>query len=199
MIVVEVPVGLLDFDREQARRDTNMYIYGDLLFFHSLEGPRPGAVTGELIDGRVAVRSRARYAAVAEDLGLTSIECVLPAQTPSASLEAFTERSDVRILSEAETGSGIPKPGMEWHATGFKRIPSDEEISRFRGLMRQVFADPERPKVGTVRADSDPTLLYFQAWTPHEREAAISLLAALQRCDREIVPIRSYRGMRFRW
>lgn len=197
--MVEVPLGLVDFDGERARRDTSDYIYDDLLFFHSLGGSRPGVVTGELADGRVSVRSRARYAAVAEDLGLTSIECVLSAQTPPASLEAFTERSNVRVISVAESGSGVPEPGMEWHVIGFKRIPSDEEVSRFMRLMRQIFADPEHLAVEGARADSDPMLLYFQTWTPHEREAAISLLAALRRCDREIVPIRSYRGMRFRW
>lgn len=198
MIVVEVPLGLVDFDGERARRDTSNYIYRDLLFFHSLGGSRPGAVAGELVDGRVSVHSRARNAAVAEDLGLTSIECVLPAQTQPGLLERFSERPDVRLVSEAEIEFGIPKPGMEWHVIGFKRIPGDEEISRFTGLMRQVFADPEQPIVEAARAESDPTLLYFQAWTPHEREAAISLLTALQRCDLEIAPLRSYRGMSFR-
>jgi hypothetical protein len=30
-MVVEVPLDLVDFDGERARRDTSKYIYGDLL------------------------------------------------------------------------------------------------------------------------------------------------------------------------
>jgi hypothetical protein len=195
MTIVEVPLDLVDFDGRRARGDTESYIYSDLLFFYSLGDSSLGAVGAELAGSRVLVRSRARYAAIAEDLGLDTIECLFPAQ---ASLEDLLERPGVRVSGAAEGAEAVPTPGMEWHVIGFDRPPSEEEVTRLAQLMSEVFADPAHPAVEVARAGVDPALLYFRTWTPHDRESSIRLLSALQSYDHDVVPVRSYRGGRFR-
>lgn len=195
MAIVEVPLDLVEFDGRRARSDTESYIYSDLLFFYSLGDSKLGAVGAELAGGRVLVRSRARYAAIAEDLGLDTIECLFPAQ---ASLEDLLDRPGVRVRNATEVGEVVPAPGMEWHVIGFERPPSEEEVTRLTRLLSEVFVDPTHPTVDVARAGADPALLYFRTWTPHDRESGIRLLSALQRYDHDVVPVRSYRGGRFR-
>jgi hypothetical protein len=199
LTLVEVPLDLVDFDARRARRDTDSYIYSDLLFFLGLGDSRPGGVTGQLTGGRVVVVSRSRYAAIAQDLGLGKIECLFPADTPQAELAEFLERPGVRLITGwQEKVHEIPEPGIEWHVVAFDRPLTDEELDRFTESVREVFAEPERPGIEVFRAEADPTVVYFQAWTRHDRDQTIDLFATLQRFDHDTAPIRSYRGGRFK-
>lgn len=192
---IAVALELVDFDGDRARRDTDSHVYSDLLFLHSLGGSSPGAVAGRLTAGRLEVESRSRYAAIAQDLGLATIESSLPADTPRAELAEFLGRPGVRLITDwREEGYSLPAPAMEWHVVAFDRRLTDEELARFRDSVSEIFSDTE-----TFRARTDSGVVYFQAWTPHDREHAITVLAALQRLDRDIAPVRSYDGLRFRW
>jgi len=196
--IVETPLALVDFDAGRARRDTDSHVYSDLLFFHSLGDSSPGAVTGKLTGGRVEVVSRSRYAAIAQDLGLGTIKVSLPPDTPQAELAEFLGRPGVRLISGREDEThAVSGPTQEWHVVAFDWPLTDAELRRFTQSVREVFPDA-RQATETFRAESDPGVVYFRAWTPHDRTHALRFLAVLQRLDRDIAPVRSYRGSRFR-
>ena len=190
-VVVEVPLGLLGFDGEQARRDTPDYIYSDLLFFGSLGGSSPGAVGGRLENGRVQVQSRSRYAAIAQDLGLAAVVCFLPAATPRSLLDEFLLTPGVRLIGAP--GLDDYGPSVQWHTISFDEDVAGDELARIGRELSEVFGQPVDPR----RGGPDGRTIYFQALTRGDRDQAISLMVALQAFDQEIAPIRSYRGGRF--
>lgn len=191
-IVVEVPLSLVDFDGEQARRDTPGYVYPDLLFFYSLGGSRPGAVAGGLEGGRVRVRSRARYAAIAADLGLTAVECVLAADTPRSQLDDFLMTAGVRLARiSADDDAGA---SVQWHTVSFDGEVAPDQLVRIEHELSEVFGQP----IELRRAEPDASTIYFQVLTSKDRDQAIRFRGALQDFDQDIAPVRSYRGGRFK-
>ena len=58
---------------------------------------------GLLENGRVQVQSRARYAAIAQDLGLATVVCYLPADTPRSLLDEFLLTPDVRLIGAPDS------------------------------------------------------------------------------------------------
>ena len=197
-LIVEAPLDVADFDAERARRDSNGYIYSDLLFFYGLGGSRLGAVSGRLVGGRIAIRTRARYAAIAQDLGYGTIEYTLPPDTDPAMLADLLKRPGTRLVpADWASVQDVPEAAMEWHVVAFERPPADEEVARFAAAVSRVFEAPGHPAPQVARAEGDPAVVYFQAWTPHDRADTIRFMSALARFDRESVPIRSYRGGRF--
>lgn len=197
-LIVEAPLDVADFDAARARRDGNGYVYSDLLFFYGLGGSRLGTVSGRLVGGRIAVLTRARYAAIAQDLGYGTIECTLPPDTDPAMLADLLKRPGTRLVPvDWASVHDAPEAAMEWHVVAFERLPTDEELARFAAVVSSVFEDPGHPVTQVARAEGDPAIAYFQAWTSHGRADTIRFLSALARFDRESVPIRSYRGSRF--
>jgi hypothetical protein len=190
-IVVEVPLGLVGFDGEQARRGTPHYIYSDLLFFSSLGGSSPGAVGGRLGNGRVQVQSRARYAAIAQDLGLAAVVCFLPADTPRSLLDEFLLTPGVRLIGAP--GLDDYGPSVQWHTVAFDEDVPGDELARIGRALSEVFGQPVDPH----RGGPDGRTIYFQALTREDHDQAVSFYAALREFDQEIAPIRSYRGGRF--
>lgn len=191
-IVVEVPLGLLGFDGEQARRDTPDYIYSDLLFFSSLGGSSPGAVSGRLDNGRVQVQSGARYAAIAQDLGLAAVVCYLPAATPRSLLDEFLPTPDARLIGAPDSDDS--GPSVQWHTISLDEDVTDDELARIGRELNDVFGQPVDPR----RGGPDGRTIYFRALTRGDRDQAISFMVALREFDQEIAPIRSYRGGRFK-
>jgi hypothetical protein len=190
-VFVEVPLGLLGFDGEQARRDTPQYIYSDLLFFSSLGGSSPGAVAGRLENGRVQVQSRSRYAAIAQDLGLAAAVCHLPAATRRSLFDEFLLTPGVRLIGAP--GSDDSGPSVQWHTISFDGDVTDDELARIGRELNEVFGQPVDPR----RGGPDGRTIYFQALTREDHDQAVSLMVALREFDQEIAPIRSYRGGRF--
>jgi hypothetical protein len=191
-IVIEVQLSLVDFDGEQARGNTPDYVYSDLLFFYSLGGSRPGAVAGRLENGRVQVQSRVRYAAIAQDLGLTAVDCVLPADTPRSQLDEFLLTAGVRLARTS--ASDDPGASVQWHTVSFDGEVARDQLVRIEHELNEVFGRP----IELRRAERDASTIYFQVLISKDRDQAVRFRGALREFDQDIAPVRSYRGGRFK-
>lgn len=199
-ILIEAPIDAIDFDRSQARRDTENYIYADLLFYYSLGDSRPGVITGQLGNGRIRVLTRARFAAVAEDLGLNMIDCILPADTSREELGEFLRETGAQIVDTLSSEDRVDSEptGAQWHTVSFDREIASDEVVQFERKVNEIFEGVEAQPIKVHRAEYDSNTLYFQVLTRYGRDQAVEFLKVLHQFHQEVASIRSYRGGRFR-